>query len=177
MAKCQMTAIKQHIDSGNYFVFVHTQTVPWKQHTIMPSIDHANTILTNSQIFCLFWVVWLIKQILKLHRFFFVNIWLQKQGLASVSVLLPTDFLLWCDFKKKTLRSIFRFNRQLLAFSLTHNWIWSFMWPCANSIIFFVIIKFTHGQIVTTEILPNKNEIFNSNFLNEILLAFNINII
>lgn len=79
--------------------------------------------------------------------------------------------------KKKTLRSIFRFNRQLLAFSLTHNWIWSFMWPCANSIIFFVIIKFTHGQIVTTEILPNKNEIFNSNFLNEILLAFNINII
>lgn len=73
------------------FFWVNTWNVPWKQHTIMPSIDHANTIPTIHQIFCLYWVVNLSKQNSQITPnpdfcCFFLNIWwMQRQTLPSGS--------------------------------------------------------------------------------------------
>lgn len=115
---------------------------------------HSNN---SSTIFCLFWVVNLSKQnsqiTPKLDFYFFVNIWWVGISKHFHQVLKintsPYCFTLLCVICEMFVTFFSRFNRKLLAFSLHYNWIASFMWPCANSIISSVFRKFTHVTLQT----------------------------
>lgn len=159
MTKCQMTAIKSHIDSGNYFslrfsFFLGLTHETCRERNIQLCPASITQIPFRQFIKYFVYIEWLIYQskILKLHqiRIFVVFFWTygECKGKHFHQVrkinTSPYCFTLLCVIRG-IVWPFFRFNRKLLAFSLHYNWIWSVMWPCANSIIFVPCLgNFTH---------------------------------